>query len=509
MSNVTPHLVAARTPRAAMGAWVPGWTFLMRSGDAIWAEASGGWAQAPWDTGPVPFTIDTMAHIGSMSKPLAATGFMALMDDWNWLYSGLKALPPIQFNPTPPPPLPFTPPQTKYVVPDVLAPAFSNQAVAQQLLQRNIPSRIGGGWGAALSWFAQSGQYGNTTLTVPEQPPVAYASMMDRVLTINHALSPDNAFSPLILDSLETAANNLGVPLQLGANIAPKLNPSLPPPHGYYPGITIRQLLTHTSPLRNTDTAAADAYNSQPCSTSTTALPVATFDLWSYLVLYLKQDADQPSGYRDNNYRVVGAVITACTGMVYNDWALARLFYDTRFNQIRRKPLDLTTAARYYSTPALDSTGKLPNDVQYEGWLGDYTAWTADGGWYATARQITDWMFALYSSQPVAQPNGVRPLLSASSVASLFSTADKFFCGGTYDALDAGQVNSFRHNGELGWCNVGSNGKLSVLIGPNGEVHTAFLNVNTGFLSSPLPPGAPAGVDDMFGSVVNDLIALF
>lgn len=502
-----PYVVSAHQLRSAIRGWLPGCAFYARNGHgAEYAEASFGWACAPWDGPAEPWTPDSIAHLGSVSKCFTAAGIMALIEDWNWLHTGLAALAPIRYTPVT---LPLMP---TYAVPEVLSPAFQDPAMAQQLVALGVPARLPSGWGDALTHYAGSGQRGNVVLHAALPPPVAYTGMMDRVLRIGSALDLDACFLFLVEDKLLAGAQGLGISFRPGANVGPAYHPSWPVDL-HTPGLTLRQLLTHQTTLRQGVDASRfpggqaqlDRLVSEPSGGGP-----AVFDWWPYFAVFLGQDADGSAGYNNQNYRVLGAVLAACTGMDYTTWMRQRIFFDNRFSHIQRMgSADPATAVLYYPAPTTDSSGR-PHELGPGQKMPDYTAWTGDGGWYGSARQVTDWAFALYTRQAVAQPNGLQPLLSQASVDALFSV-DHAFSGGdqtSFPGIGGTTVLGYLKNGGLDKFG-GSHCVVGVLVGPGSGIHVAFINTNASFMSAPLPASAPASVDNIFGNVLYQLALLF
>jgi hypothetical protein len=189
---------------------------------------------------------------------------------------------------------------------------------------------------------------------------------------------------------------------------------------------------------------------------------------------------------------VLGGVVEACTEMPFDDFAIQRLFFDSRFSQIRRRVVDKDSGAWYYSgRRPLWNGGQLPFGGGGQP-LPDYTGWSAAGGWYVTANQMTDWLHALYSREDVEGAKGPAPLVSSAGHDQLFGSNAFFSRGDT--SVPADNVIGYSHAGGTTLNNRSVNGKMSILVGPGSSVHTAFLAAN-GSLSAHSP----------FDTAINDL----
>lgn len=80
----------------------------------------------------------------------------------------------------------------------------------------------------------------------------------------------------------------------------------------------------------------------------------------------------------NDDYTVLGALVSACAGMDYDDYVQARLFFDPRFSAPRRYVVDASHRAGYYDGLGPFLTGVHP--------FPDYRGWgAASGGFYYTA----------------------------------------------------------------------------------------------------------------------------
>src|SRR5216684_261530 len=439
-----PSASASQALRPLVDANAPGYVFLVRKDGAVWADATRGLARAN-----APGVIaqdmanDTIVHLASMSKPITATALVAMIDDWRNMRDAVVAM----GSPGAPTQILRLGP-LEIAVPSVLVPLFSDRSRAAAFLHGTWLAQVHPKVRYALDAFAN---HGGTISPQPVAPP-GYFGLLRRV--IDHVAVPDDAdpFLPLIRARLDPAAT-IGAGVDL---------------------ITIGDLLTHRTdlasrPLNATLHTAAEIAAVAP---SEPVGGLATNDYWGFVKLLLREPCNrQPnSNYGNNNFTVLTTVIEACTDATFDDYVTRRLFFDDRFNRIRRRVVDPSQGALYYQGTAPNWTGGVL--------LSDYSNWPGNGGFYATANQLTDWLHALYTRAPVAGVSGNAPLISAAGLSKLFDTT-AFFCLGIANRLgppDAAK--RYQHNGGTGPNGGSVAGNLAIIVTPSGSVYSSLFVAN-------------------------------
>ena len=439
-----PSASASQALRPLVDANAPGYVFLVRKDGAVWADATRGLARAN-----APGVIaqdmanDTIVHLASMSKPITATALVAMIDDWRNMRDAVAAM----GSPGAPTQILRLGP-LEIAVPSVLVPLFSDRSRAAAFLHGTWLAQVHPKARYALDAFAN---HGGTISPQPVAPP-GYFGLLRRV--IDQVAVPDDAdpFLPLIRARLDPAAT-IGAGVDL---------------------ITIGDLLTHRTdlasrPLNATLHTAAEIAAVAP---SEPVGGLATNDYWGFVKLLLREPCNrQPnSNYGNNNFTVLTTVIEACTDTTFDDYVTRRLFFDDRFNRIRRRVVDPSQGALYYQGTAPNWTGGVL--------LSDYSNWPGNGGFYATANQLTDWLHALYTRAPVAGVSGNAPLISAAGLSKLFDTT-AFFCLGIANRLgppDAAK--RYQHNGGTGPNGGSVAGNLAIIVTPSGSVYSALFVAN-------------------------------
>jgi len=439
-----PSASASQALRPLVDANAPGYVFLVRKDGAVWADATRGLARAN-----APGVIaqdmanDTIVHLASMSKPITATALVAMIDDWRNMRDAVAAM----GSPGAPTQILRLGP-LEIAVPSVLVPLFSDRSRAAAFLHGTWLAKVHPKVRYALDAFAN---HGGTISPQPVAPP-GYFGLLRRV--IDQVAVPDDAdpFLPLIRARLDPAAT-IGAGVDL---------------------ITIGDLLTHRTdlasrPLNATLHTAAEIAAVAP---SEPVGGLATNDYWGFVKLLLREPCNrQPnSNYGNNNFTVLTTVIEACTDTTFDDYVTRRLFFDDRFNRIRRRVVDPSQGALYYQGTAPNWTGGVL--------LSDYSNWPGNGGFYATANQLTDWLHALYTRAPVAGVSGNAPLISAAGLSKLFDTT-AFFCLGIANRLgppDAAK--RYQHNGGTGPNGGSVAGNLAIIVTPSGSVYSALFVAN-------------------------------
>jgi hypothetical protein len=167
--------------------------------------------------------------------------------------------------------------------------------------------------------------------------------------------------------------------------------------------ITIRQLLTHTSGLRDNYYSAgltALGLSWNEIKQEVTMAGKARFDLVKDCAAILASDVvAKVNSYCNDAFTLLGALIQFNSGMTYEDWVNRKLKPDARFADIARHPVDLARAAKYYGANDGADVGGVFHP--------DYAAFSACGGYYASAHAICDWLDAVMQKEVF---NG-RPIL--------------------------------------------------------------------------------------------------
>jgi hypothetical protein len=343
-------------------------------------------------------------------------------------------------------------------VPKVLTPLFADRTKAIEFLETGLlPNNISPSVLAALRSFA----YNNASISpVPAVPP-GYFGLLRRVLAGEQVPDFSDPFLPLI-------SSRLGNSPIIGPNIGQ---------------ITLRDLLIHNTniPEDSMDMDLSATAKSEPSG------GLATFDTWGYLKLLLgrdyKRNNPESTQYRNAHFTILSAIIETCTGTTFDDYVTNRLFSDERFNRIRRRVVDQGREAYYYTV----------NQGEDGRRLGDYTNWPGNGGFYATANQLTDWLHALYTGEMLHGMNGDAPLISSAGLNVLFGMVGYFSLGITNRGGQMAASNRYQHNGST-CANGCMNGNLAIVVAPSGVVFTALYVANG---------DVPA--DDGFNKVIDAL----
>lgn len=215
-------------------------------------------------------------------------------------------------------------------------------------------------------------------------------------LNVNPAWTP---FNPNDVP-FRNFVKNFGKEIDLDAKMFPLVRPFLDDSliAGYlssglvYPGlnvqdITLRDLVNHSSGLlfnfNLADTGVTDikAVKYEPSDGG-----MAVFDSKKIMTAILKNDANtQSTGYQNVNYILIGAIIESVTGRSYNEYAVTRLFRgDANYSDLRRRVTDLSKNTRYY-------INRFNNNFIGGVLHPDYSNFSADGGWYMSAKQFCKW----------------------------------------------------------------------------------------------------------------------
>jgi CubicO group peptidase (beta-lactamase class C family) len=448
--------------RQALGPLVdanaPGCVFLVRKNGTEWANATHGLARvAPAQD----MSNDTIVHLASMSKPITATALVAMIDDWTAMRDAIAALgssaEPTQILRLGP---------VEIAVPTVLVPLFSDPARAAPLLKGTWLSHVHPKVLYALDQFAHHG----ATVSPRPTAPAGYFGLLRRV--IDQIAVPDYAdpFLPLIKARLG------GDGATIGTGVA---------------AITLADLLTHHTDLddRALNPALHTAAEIAAVATQQPNGGLAQFDYWGFVKLLLAEPGNRlPNiNYGNHNYTVLTTVIEACTETSFNEYVTQRLFFDARFSRLRRRVTDPALGALYYGGTSPNWTGGLQ--------FCDYSNWPGNGGFYATANQLTDWLHVLYVRAPVARiGGGTAPLISAAGFSKLFDTTGYFSLGIVNRAGPADAAKRYQHNGGTGWNGASVNGNMAIIVTPSQTVYTALFVANGNI-----------GADPPFESAVSSL----
>ena len=442
-------------------AHAPGYVFMIRKDGAPFADATRGFARV---AGPArAMTNNTIVHLASMSKPITATALVAMIDDWTAIRDAVAAIGQPGADMTGltlavPGPLKHQRPILHGVeVPAVLAPMFVDSATAASFLGGPLPESVGDAVRQGLQQVAQG-----ALASPPPVVPPGHLGLLRRVL---HGVAvPDysSPFLPLIRARLEGRLSKKGA-------IAPGVEKT-----------TIEQLLIHQTVFVNADgsdrqldpslhspQAIAAVQSSEPSG------GLATYDYWGFMRLLLSEPYYHTAfrHYSNHNYTLLTMVIEACTETSFDHYVTQRLFADPRFSHIRRRVVEPNLGALYYQ-------GSRPN------WTGgvlfsDYSNWPGNGGFYATASELTDWMHALFAGLTLTGNGDDAPLITATGLSNLFGTR-AFFSGGiaTRDDGPAATRICFQHNGGTGGNGGSVNGNLAIFVPPDGAVYSALFVAN-------------------------------
>jgi CubicO group peptidase (beta-lactamase class C family) len=462
----SPSALADQAIRSLVERSAPGYVFVVRKNGAVWANATRGLARVgvPGVVFAQAMTNDTIIQLASMSKPITAAALVAMIDDWTSIRDavaaiGRKGAPTTRLRLTiaqPP-----EPPTLRYVaVPAVLAPLFANRRTAAQFLTTAahlldaLPAEVRGEVRSGLHQVAQ----GAGVSPLPVVPP-GHLGLLRHVLA--GVAVPDYAdpFLPLI-------RARLGADAMIAAGVEKT---------------TIKQLLIHNTVLvdaegndRSLDPALHTQDEINRAQPSQPPGGPARFDYWLFMKLLLSEPYYHTyrRHYSNHNYTLLTMVIEACTETTFDDYVTRRLFFDRRFSHIRRHVVEPNLGPLYYD-------GTAP------GWIGgilfsDYTAWPGNGGLYASANQLTDWMLALYARQTVAGVGDDAPLVSITGHQNLFGN-NAYFSGGIPTRNDGPVAATirFQHNGGAGRTGGGFvGGNLAIVVPPGGAVYTALFVAN-------------------------------
>jgi Beta-lactamase len=424
----------------------------------------------------------TIIHVASMSKPICAAAFVAMLDDWQALkdaFQHLASQPKMTvsyketetFDWDNPHGATFTKTKTNtrtHQVPACIAPLFSNASYTAELEKVGLASLLPSPYKEMVHEFATGWEAQPT----PKVPP-GYFGLLRKICQKVPVPQYSDPFLPVIRARVEAWATQLGFNVQELNLDRYATNMNDPP------GVTIDDLIRHDSRIQadvnpmlwHLIKGGKDAVIYQPVNGGH-----ATWDAWTEAVLSLSQNPNAPGGYKNEDYTVLGNIIEECTGG-YDDYVYDRLFHDSRFHDLRRYVVDPNRQALYYTGNAPQFKGGIP--------FPDYRGFTAAGGFYFSATQITDWLHALYTRQAVSGVMGAAPLLSQTGQETLFG-GKGYFSAGADPSTFGGGWSSFVHNGGTTFGGGSANGELGIFVGQRDDtILTAFMCTNGSINATP------------------------
>lgn len=477
-----------------------GYVFSVRLNGQVYVDLAQGYAILPPPGVPLeigrPMTSDTDFYLWSCAKSVCHAALLAMIEDWTALSAGVRAGPgapstPVTFQRAG---------QTIAAqVPNWMMPAFSDPTTARQFLTIAQPS-ISFDLQTIVRGFAD----GALTLVQPARQPQqpGFIGLLSRAGSVPTNETP---FMSLIGKKLKDVADALVPPLP---QPYPFGEPP-PPQHGgsahgvgvpfpYSLGtpatFTLKQLITHETTL-HLDTLSPNIVSEIPSAAYVqVAGEPASFDVWPYVVGITLDTWNPESGYNNNDYTVLGAVIAACTGMYYDDYVAARLCVDPRFSTIRSSPPGSSPTV-YYETAPDFGPGVLPCSYVHNA--------NGAGSLFASASQFTDWMWAVYAcDSTVAGWSGTpAPVLSQADSMALFSNLGAVLPS-NWDWVETPNAqNGWTILGKFGWSGwQSSTGRwgygstnTAIAISPDGsDVMTACFATNCN-MQAPAINGLTAG----------------
>ena len=221
------------------------------------------------------------------------------------------------------------------------------------------------------------------------------AQLISRVVKSGTALSLDAGVYNLLSSKLDKDV--IAAARSANRNVFPGAGVS---------SITLRDLLTHTSGLRDNfwDLCGQLGLDGGKLINENAAGGKAIFDLKKVVSVILSQDcAAKVPSYSNDGFNVAGAVVEFLTGVQFEDWCRKKIFPSKAFNDIARRPIDMKRAARYYST---DGKGGFTGGNYHP----DYRDFGACGGWYTSASAFCEWVLAVMQSRRFGGIDIIRPV---------------------------------------------------------------------------------------------------
>ncbi|MBL8517784.1 MAG: serine hydrolase [Betaproteobacteria bacterium] len=268
--------------------------------------------------------------------------------------------------------------------------------------------------------------------------------LVDTVLQSGAPIDLDSAAYPLVEPLLDTALIASFGPNYPGANVA---------------SITLRQILSHQSSFSMSYSEAdLGGLSKAAVEFEPQGEGQSLINLSKVLTAFLKQDATAAPAYNNAAYTVLGGVVEAVTGRPYTTWTRSRLFPSAQFDDLTRRVIDRSRAARYYSRDGF-SFGQGTYHP-------DYTSFSAAGGWYVSARALCEWLDAVMEKRVFAG----RPILHDPE--RLMTELPGV--GG----YRLGRLGGFNKNGGTGVGGGATNCRVAFLRGYGRERVCAFVQVN-------------------------------
>jgi len=272
-----------------------------------------------------------------------------------------------------------------------------------------------------------------------------------------------------------------------------------------YPGtgvtdITLRQLLTHTSGIRDGKMFPERlGLTMGQINNENDPSGKAFFDLRRYISVLFSQDtADRVGSYSNDGYNVLGAFVQFLTGTPFEAWCRVKIFPTKAFDDIARRPVDMGRAARYYER---DANGNFTVGNHHP----DYADFGACGGWYASASALCAWTHAVMSKRsfggtasasaatiPAGAGRRLRPLPKVALLRlgrPILSEPNQLFeLGLGFDggSLDLGYLHGRAKNGGTGTPGGSTNCRLVYLDGYGSYSVVAFAQANCAVDANPL-----------------------
>ncbi len=480
-----------------------GYVFTIRLNGQIYADVVEGWARMP-QTGlhgievpGLPMSHDSSIHLASCSKEICHAALLAMIEDWLTLEVGLRA-----GRNAPASPIAFTNTQSGTTstveFPIWLQPALADRPIARQFLAAGLQTLLElTPW---LGLFIRDFADGRVTLPTPVPAQPGFIGLLQQISANVPAPTYETLFMSLIGAKLRSTADALvpALPTPYPYPLPPggHHGPDLPPPAAVPPeAFTLKQFVTHETTI-HFDTLSPSIFDEIPSAAySEPAGGTCTFNIWPYAVGLTLDTPNPAGGYNNNNYTVLSAVIAGCTGMAYDEYAIARLFIDPRFSSIRTSAL--TPQTIYYAAAPNFGTGVEACD---------YTGHASGAGcFFGSGSQLTDWLYAVYScDSTVASWSGTpEPPLSQQDSTNFYTSLGPWPSNWDWILLP---------DSTTGWTILGKSGGttftasdgvagsantvIAIAISPDqSECMTAFFGTNCGYNGwSAIGPGLIAAI---------------
>jgi CubicO group peptidase (beta-lactamase class C family) len=292
--------------------------------------------------------------------------------------------------------------------------------------------------------------------------------------------------------------------------------------NGHYPGagvtaITLQGLLTHTSGMRDMlfPLIADLQLDRDSIINENHPSGIAVFDLKKFTTVVFSRDCEATTeSYSNDGFSVLGAFIEFLSGVPFEDWCREKIFPSRTFDDIARRPVDMSRAARYYD---VDGAGNLTSGAFHP----DYRHFGACGGWYTSARVFCEWVQAVMHRRHFGGLTPIQPIASShhlhldhgidseldiaeGTLASPFGRPivrdpDFFFdfwAGFDHGPFDLGYLEGRPKNGGTGVPGTSTNGAFGYLRGYGDYSIVAFAEANgpldgSAMLAAGLPPLRP------------------